>query len=147
MRTAAALAGLALAAAVPSITGCAGTTAPRPDRARLPATSAPAAPSLGAPAEELPGTRTLLYQPPVHGARLVGRADVRSDVPVWISVTCSAPADTDIRVEFQPLDQFHIPCGSEASATRNQVNLRSPRTLTLAVTAPESVTWSIRVQQ
>ncbi|WP_139141748.1 hypothetical protein [Micromonospora chaiyaphumensis] len=77
----------------------------------------------------------------------MGRAGVRADAPVWINVTCSAPTDTAIQVAFQPLDQFDIPCGSETSATRNQVNLRSPRTLTLAVTAPPSVTWSVRVQQ
>jgi hypothetical protein len=51
-------------------------------------------------------------------------------------------------VAFKPLDSFALPClDGQLSPTRNQVNLIKAHALTIVVTAPATIAWSMLIQE
>jgi hypothetical protein len=147
---------LAVVTATATMSACssAGVSKPAPSlTAEIPATpprdipATTSASPIPDTAEEIPGTKTLAYQRPTTGSSIVDRIDARIGDPLWVNVTCRDAANTTIEVAFEPLDQFTVPCTAEGFATRNQINLTSPRQLTITVTSATEAIWSLRVQQ
>jgi len=65
---------------------------------------------------------------------------------VWIKLNCTG--DGLVTVDVQPLVEFDIPCAEgEINQTENQLNLVKAREITLKVSAPEKVSWSLLAEQ
>ncbi|MEU3205359.1 hypothetical protein ABZ702_16045 [Streptomyces cyaneofuscatus] len=80
-----------------------------------------------------------------------GALDAAGSFPVkpgelWIKLNCTG--DGIVTVDVQPLVEFDIPCTEgEINQTENQLNLVKAREITLKVSAPEKVGWSLLAEQ
>ncbi|MFJ9977162.1 hypothetical protein [Streptomyces cyaneofuscatus] len=104
-----------------------------------------------------PEKPTRLSLPEVELRRLTaiqptkGSLDAAGSFPVkpgelWIKLNCTG--DGIVTVDVQPLVEFEIPCTEgEINQTENQLNLVKAREITLKVSAPEEVDWSLLAEQ
>lgn len=101
--------------------------------------SSPEAPLLAGP--EL---RTKLAAPTTAGSAGVG-SFLAAPGDLWIGGRCSGG---DLEVHVDPVAVFPIPCRALAGEPfLNQVVMARPTTVTVSVTAPETVSWELEVQQ
>jgi len=88
--------------------------------------------------------KTLLQRDATAGSAEVG-SFVAADGRVWIDFSCLGTGTA--KISYQPVGSVDIPCGGAAvNATRNQVDFPAGQ-VRLNVTAPDSASWSLLVQQ
>lgn len=97
-----------------------------------------------APPPAGPELNTRLTAPTTAGSAEVGSfLAVPGDL--WIGGRCSGG---DLEVHVDPVVVLPIPCRALAGEPfLNQVVMTRPTTVTVLVTAPETVTWELEVQQ
>ncbi|MFF3097390.1 hypothetical protein [Streptomyces cyaneofuscatus] len=99
--------------------------------------------SLSLPEVEL---RQLTAIQPTKGALDAARSFPVKPGELWIKLNCTG--DGIVTVDVQPLVAFDIPCiEGETNQTENQLNLVKAREITLKVSAPEKVDWSLLAEQ
>jgi hypothetical protein len=83
--------------------------------------------------------------PPTRGSKDVGLVSVVSNKTLWINIDCLG--DGLLKLDFQQ-GVFSIPCkASHLTPTRNQMKITLPSKIKVRVEAPQTVEWSLRIQQ
>src|SRR5262249_45730318 len=131
--------------------GCGAGSGPLPAHRAAPArTDAMSVDPPPGPADPLPmpdrdpALAVLAEVAPTHGSADAGTVDAHPG-PLWININCRGGADAT--VAFAPLDTFTVHCDDPVYLGKNQINLIKDHRLSIAVTAPDSVEWDLRVQE
>lgn len=134
---------LLASAALVALAGCASGAPDKPAVTASPTLTASAA-ALGLP-ERVAGATVLKEISPTSGDQAPGAITAKAG-DLWVSTGCQG--DGTLRVELSPGMALEIPCQADkAKYSTNKDESFAGGTLDVRVTAPESVRWSLRIEQ